>query len=460
METVTPIASSFRDPNGFVFKYNGVFYRAVNIRYEASYNHLMRSGLYDELVQQKLLIPHGEVNLPIKAEPGIYKTLLPDQISFISYPYEWCFEQWKEVIYCFLEINRISLKYGMIMQDATPFNFTFLHGRPVFFDTISFVFYHQGEPWIAYRQFCQSMLGPFALIKYNGSNWVKQFSSFINGLELSYISKELPWRTYLNPVLLLHIHFHARFEGNESGGRRDEPPKGFNTNKLLALMQMIRRTLDRWKSPESNKIKWLNYYRHQIISNQYLISKDQIIQNWLAVLRVGKLTDLGANNGRYTMMAAGYASEVIAVEEDPDCVNDLHKQVMRSAKENISVIQADLMQPSPGIGWNNNEREQLLKRLEADTVLALALIHHLCIVNNISLDLFAAFISSVTKKHAIVEFIPKSDPMVEKMLFSREDIFEYYTENNFVSCFEKYFTIEQKQQPGPTDRILYLWAKK
>ena len=173
-----------------------------------------------------------------------------------------------------------------------------------------------------------------------------------------------------------------------------------------------------------------------------------------------RLADLGANNGKFSIIAAKYFKEVIAVESDADCIDDLYSQFSKSSITNITAVLADLMQPSPGLGWNNAEREPLLKRLRADTVLGLALIHHLCIVHNLPLHYFASFISSVTNQYAIIEFIPKSDPMVSHMLQSREDIFHQYTEEEFRKCFEEYFTLVKVQQPARVNRSVYLWQKK
>ena len=41
--------SSFRDPSGFLFKWNDSLYRQINHRYKNDYDLLMSSGLYKKL---------------------------------------------------------------------------------------------------------------------------------------------------------------------------------------------------------------------------------------------------------------------------------------------------------------------------------------------------------------------------------------------------------------------------
>src|SRR5882762_5662520 len=88
--------ASFRDPSGFVFQVNDILYRQVNQSYAADYDLLMQSGLYKALSAKKMLIPHEEVNANLSGLSGWYKTLRPEPVPFISYPYEWSFEQLKD----------------------------------------------------------------------------------------------------------------------------------------------------------------------------------------------------------------------------------------------------------------------------------------------------------------------------------------------------------------------------
>jgi hypothetical protein len=158
--------ASFRDPAGFVFEQEGLFYRQVNQWYAADYDRLMESGLYTELVKEKKLISHTETKTVI-ADPSLwYKTILPQQLDFVSFPYEWCFSQWKDAALVTLGIVKKSIRHGMILKDATPFNIQFAGASPLWIDSLSFETYDETKPWIAYWQFVECFVAPLLIAKY------------------------------------------------------------------------------------------------------------------------------------------------------------------------------------------------------------------------------------------------------------------------------------------------------
>src|SRR5687768_15819283 len=96
--------ASFRDPAGFVFEADGKLYRQVNKQYAEDYELLMDSGLYNELVTKKQLVPHKETVNIVARENDWYKTLEPANVRFISYPSEWCFSQLRDAALATLSI--------------------------------------------------------------------------------------------------------------------------------------------------------------------------------------------------------------------------------------------------------------------------------------------------------------------------------------------------------------------
>ena len=102
----------------------------------------------------------------------------------------------------------------------------------------------------------------------------------------------------------------------------------------------------------------------------------------------------------------------------------------------------DITNPSPNIGWMNNERSGFFKRVNTDVVFALAIIHHISISNNIPFEKIAEFFASITT-NLIIEFVPKSDSQIQKMLLTREDIFNKYTQENFEKEMLEYFSIQE-----------------
>ena len=160
------IKSSFRDPSGFLFVNEGNLYRQINKSYQNEFDKIMDSGLYDELVEKELLIPHEESSTESPQSEKCYKIIKPKLIDFISYPYEWSFSQLKDAALITLKIQKIALEYGLTLKDCSAYNVQFFNGKPIFIDTLSFEIYQEGQFWKGYRQFCQHFLSPLALMSH------------------------------------------------------------------------------------------------------------------------------------------------------------------------------------------------------------------------------------------------------------------------------------------------------
>jgi hypothetical protein len=128
---------SYKDTAARVVLKEGIYYRYIFNEYKREYDNLMQSGLYEALIAKGYLISHAELEYDGN-DATVYKLLLPEQIHFQSYPFCWSYSQWRKAIITYLEINKIALSYGMILKDATPFNFFFKEGRAILLDTSSF----------------------------------------------------------------------------------------------------------------------------------------------------------------------------------------------------------------------------------------------------------------------------------------------------------------------------------
>ena len=194
-------SSSFRDPSGYVFFEKGVLKRCILPIYFQQYNALKKIDFYQRAVDNHLLIPHVE---EFSSEEKII--LKPQAVSFISYPYEWCFNQYKEAALLTLKLHKQALEHGFILKDASAYNVAFYMGKAIFIDTLSFDFYKEDEPWRAYKQFLTHFLAPLLMAKYHGSNQLTLMSNYIDGIPLPVIASMLPSKTKLNPFLYSNIH--------------------------------------------------------------------------------------------------------------------------------------------------------------------------------------------------------------------------------------------------------------
>jgi len=447
--------SSFRDPAGKVYTKDGEIYRAINASYRPNYEHLIGSGLYERLTRSNLLIPHQEIPC---SNPDIYKLIKPEKLRFISYPYEWCFSQLQDAARLTLEIQKISLDFGMTLRDASAFNIQFRRGKPIMIDTLSFAKYNEGRPWSAYRQFCQHFFCPLALAADVDMRMIQMSRLHIDGIPLDLTSRILPLRSWLKGSRLLHIHLHAGNEGRDvrEASRRDGRRFG------LRAMQGLLASLDRAVGSlclSGAKSWWGSYYQIHNYSVAAFEHKKKVVEGFLRKISPSLVLDLGANTGLFSEIAARAGAETIAAEMDPVAVELNYLRCRKAGEGNILPLVFNLSNPSPNIGWRNRERKTLAERGPVDLVMSLALIHHLAIANNYPLNSIAEFLAQLGN-HLIIEFVPKEDAQVGRLLRFRQDIFDRYGENDFEEVFSNHFLIEEKQKLPESGRSIYLMKNK
>jgi ribosomal protein L11 methylase PrmA len=453
MGTDESVPSSFRDPNGFLFHRNGRLYRQVNESYRTDYKQLMESGLYRDLTESGLLIPHEETSEP-RMSPDGSLVIKPETIPFISYAYEWCFSQLQDAALATLSIEKKALEHGMSLKDASAYNIQFRGSRPVLIDTLSFERYREGEPWVAYRQFCQHFLAPLALMSHTDVRLGQLLRVYIDGVPLDLASRLLPGKTKLALGLATHIHLHAQAQRKYA----DKPakPVGGKMSRMafLGLIDNLESTTRKleWK-PEGTE--WGNYYDATNYSDSSLDHKRQVVGDYLAKANPKTVWDLGANTGLFSRIAAERGIPTVAFDIDPAAVEINYLDCRKRDKKSLLPLLSDLTNPSPAIGWQNRERQSLLERGPCDTAMALAIIHHLAIGNNLPFDRIVDFLAGVCRT-LVIEFVPKTDSQVQRLLATREDIFPGYTKQAFEQAFSARFAILASSPVKDSERTIYL----
>ncbi len=460
MNNIEHHPASFKDPSGFVFQKNNIFYRQINQTYKDDYDLLISSGLYDELINKKYLLSHQEINENFTgaADPiaiGWYKTILPEQLSFISYPYEWCFGQLKDAALLTLSIQKTAIRHGMILKDATHFNVQFHNGKPVFIDTLSFEKYDSSQPWVAYRQFCECFLFPLYLQKYLRIDVQKLMLTYPEGIPASITKELLPWKSNFNLGVGLHVSLQSKIKtGNNSGDYKGK----FDQKKMLHLVSNLEESIKGCKI-KKDKTTWSTYYDETIISQSYLSEKEIIFRKLISSIEFKKVLDVGANDGFFSKVISEKATSVVSVDFDSHCINNLYAYTKKQKASNILPLCIDFSNPTPAIGFNNTERSSFLDRAQFDVLLGLALVHHLAISKNIPLLNIAASFQNIAKQ-VIVEFVPKEDEKVQQLLQNRKDIFSNYNEGEFIKAFGKYFDVVTKSKIPGTCRTMYLLNRR
>jgi hypothetical protein len=416
--------------------------------------------LYDFLSGSGLLVRHEEIQADQKFTPDGYKILKPELVPFVSYPYEWSFSQLKDAALTTLAVQKNALDFGMTLQDASAFNIQWLRGKPVFIDTLSFLRYQEGEPWIAYKQFCQHFLAPLALMSYKhiGSGLLSRI--YLDGVPLDLASAMLPVKTRLKPSMQMHIHLHARAQKKyaASPNSKISRKRWFNRRAFLGLIDSLESTIKqlRWKP---GRTEWADYYTEDPYPPEALADKVKIIGDLLEQVGPKDVWDLGANTGRFSRVASDKGIEVVALDQDPSVVEQSYLDSVDRGETRFLPLLLDLTNPSPRIGWASRERMTLEDRGPVDMLLALALVHHLAIAGNVPLAMIAEFFSSLCR-WAVVEFVPKADKQVQRLLAARNDVFPCYTPEGFEREFGRFFEMESKHSLRGSERTIYLMRKR
>ena len=454
------VGGSFRDPSGFVFTAGGTLYRQVDRSFSDEYDACVSSGLYDDLIGSGLLVEHRDVGVGFAATPDAHAVIAPTPVPFISYPYEWSFGQLRDAALLTLDVQERALGRGFVLRDASAYNVQLVDGRPLFIDTLSFERYRDGAPWAAYKQFCEHFVVPLALMSARDVRCGRLQREYLDGIPLDLGSALLPRGSWLRPGTLLHVHLHARamrrYESvsvaEVTGGRRVGKEA---TLRLVASLREAVQGMD-WRPGGT---AWAGYASDHNYSDVAIEAKRRLVREHVAAVSPRTVWDLGGNTGTFSRVAREAAQLVVCFDADPAAV-ELNYREVRAAKETgLLPLQMDLMNPSPGNGWANEERMSLESRGPADLVMALALVHHLAIANNVPLPTLADWLARLGRS-LLVEFVPKSDSQVRRLLTNRADIFPHYTPDGFERAFEPGWTIEAKQRIDDSERTLYLMRRR
>ncbi len=444
--------ASFRDPSGFVFEREGTLYRQVAATFAADYDHLLASGLYERLVGERLLVRHEEVDVP-PARPGAHRVLRPERVPFVSHPYEWSFGQLKDAARLTLRLQRTALEHGMTLKDASAYNVQLHRGAPVLIDTLSLRRAEDEAPWVAYRQFCQHFLAPLALMSKTDVQLGKLTRVFLDGVPLELCSRLLPWSTRLRPGLLGHIHAHAASQRRHADRPVAPGAVRMSRRALLGLLDSLEMTIEglAWRPSGT---EWADYYQAaRSYSASALEDKRRRVLELVGPGPLGVVWDLGANEGAFSRAVAPRADLVVSFDIDPAAVERSWIAVREARDDRVLPLLLDLTNPSPAQGWAHEERASLQDRGPADLVLALALVHHLAIGNNVPLERISAFLAELGRT-AVVEFVPRDDPMVQRMLAGREDVFGGYTLEAFEAALSQRFKIDGRAPIEGSSRTL------
>lgn len=463
------LAGSFRDPAGYVFLREGRVFRAVDAGYAALFDELERGGLVAELAAGQLIPTKRVTEDPLTAtlrseHPEAAAFLEHDRIEPVTYPYEWSVSMLADAGIATLDLQLRLLRAGLSLKDASAYNIQFHGGRPVFIDLTSIERPPRLDVWYALGQFSQMFTFPLLLVREQGWDLRSYFLGSLGGRTLEQVARSFGGLERLRPALLLDLTLPLwagrrveargaagppRPAAGGTGGTGDPAAQRANLGRLRAK---LRKSADGYRPAGV----WAEYTRSCTYDTAASTAKRDRIRAYLEQWRPPRVLDLGCNTGEYSYLAAGTGARVVAVDSDHDAIETLYRR-LRLEPASISPIVADLANPSPAIGFGNRERASLLERLGADAVFALALLHHLLVSANLSLELARDALYDLTTDHLVLEFVPPDDPMFRRLLRFRNESFDWLTLSRCRSVFGERFTLaEEHTVPGTPRTLLFL----
>lgn len=349
------------------------------------------------------------------------------------------------------------------MKDASAYNIQFIGPKPIFIDLLSITSYTEGDLWLGHNQFCEQFLNPLLLRSISGITHNNWFRGRGEGIGTSDLAKLIPFHKKWSWNIFSHIVLQAKLEKSAIVNQEKALLKAKKVTSLSRLayegfLVQLRNWIYKLKPKKTGKTLWDNYATNHTYSLDEAREKRAFITEFSNTMKPKKLVDLGCNTGDYAFLALEEGAEyVVGFDFDQTSIEVAFSRA-RGLNKPFLPLFFDASNPSPNQGWMQTERPGFAERTKSDALFALAFIHHLAIAKNIPLNEVIIWLINIAAC-GVIEFIPKNDSTIVKMLALREDIFIDYNEENFEFLLSKHAKIIKKQRISESGRTLYWYEK-
>jgi len=467
---VTFHRSSFADPKGRVFWWEGQLYRGITHENVDFVVQLFQDGVVQNLMDKGLLIQTELTDLSLD---GYGLVLRHRMVPFVSYCYEWSPEMLNDAALLIVDLELELTRYGLTLQDAHPWNVLFNGPRPVYVDFSSICPDGGHQLWRAHEEFCRFFIHPLQLTLHGYgrlARWLMQDP--YQGVLKSEVT-----------ALIRHGSLGFAIEGTVretvrrlvSGAKQCVPtPLRPVAKKVFAFLKA---TLARPETIEPrlafvHKLRqdvaaitiptrhtgWSEYYKDSyppFTPSEEWTQKHRSVHRVFSDLHPSSVLDIGSNRGWYSELAARLGSNVVALDTDEFCIVQLYS-VAREKNLPILPLVMDFCLPSPGYGVCYQEGAPAMRRLNCDLVLALALVHHLVFGRHLNFEQISDGLATFSKRWLLVEFISGEDEALQRTWSQKHS---WYTLENCLAALGKAFrTI--KSYPSETEHRILLLCEK
>lgn len=422
-------ANSFADPLAQLFWENDRLYCGIT-------GH--RANLLKLLWEEGVLQGLSKLGLLAEVEPSAdagteYEFTLKLSASLrVSYCHEWCPEMWKAGALHIIELLGTLAEFELTIQHLQPWHLLFDGTRPVYINPGSITY----------------------LTDQTFQRVIEQLSEFfLHTIALGIAGKSnLARRLLRGATCGISIHDFPEVEMFDA-----KITKRSEAMSPTDCLQMLKREVEGIHITDVDS-EWMTYYSSDMLSTptEDWTYKQRTVYSILNEMRPQSVLDIACNTGRYSMLAARVASEVISADFDETCMNMLYRQV-RNVQPEILPIIMDINDPTPGFGVENNWFPPAIERFRSDFVLALAVSHHL-VFSGVKLDLnqlvraFAPF----SNRWLLIEFIPLDSEGMIYLINDRHECAGWYKLDSFVAALSTQFSSVKVLPGDPLSRRLIL----
>lgn len=461
MGTASRVAGSFRDPAGHIFRIGRRILRTVTHRASAQFQEIR--PVLRQLVTEGRIVDFKE-HQPDQfgfSSDEIAAVLEHPSIEVWTFPYEWSFSLLRDAAIFHLNLHLDLLDQGFTLSDASAYNVQFIGPNPIFIDHLSIRRYREGELWLGHKQFCEQFLNPLLMRAYLDVAPNAWYRGNLEGISTPDLAKLLPVSAKLNWRVLTNVVLPAQFQKgatSEKAARHELKQRQLPLVALRSMLRQLRTWIQGLRPANTSATTWANYATTTTYDDDEMRGKEVFVADFVRTTGAAHIIDLGCNTGDYSKVCleAG-ASKVTGFDFDQQSLDKAHQRA-KTGSLNFLALFLDARNPSPSQGWLQKERLGFAERFSADAVIALAFEHHLAIAHNAPLADVVDWITGLAP-HGIIEFVPKSDPTIQKMLALREDIFDSYTKENFEKALSTVCRIGAVREISSSGRTLFAFHR-
>jgi hypothetical protein len=415
------------DPRGLLFEWEGRLFRGFRGESAALFERLLGAAWLPELFDAGLA-RFERADLELEDHSLVVEA---ERVPVVSYPPEWPVVMLREAGVTMARLGASLARQGLGLQDAHPWNVLYDGPRPVFVDLGSII--ESREVSVAWsREFRRDIVLPLALRRVG----LHELAASIEG------SENARWKARLD-----RRRFRLFPPGFALLGRhRSDPARYFG-----ALADYVGSLPDL-----GAKAEWSHYYQSaaQVGEVGQYSEKQRSMDQLLREIPRGSVLDVGANAGWYSLLAAEHGHTVTAIDTDDQTLGALYLQA-RAGGRPILPLRMDFMWPTGSSGFGLGCRAAP-ERLRSDTVIALAVLHHLVERQKVTFEAFAKVIDMFAADRAIVEFIPRDDTDVAKWPLATVP---WYDAGALVTAMAPYFRLVKTVPSAPAPRTILLFAR-